>query len=187
MKWLLLLLLTGLTSSAAQAAKDQPTYAGGMMVMGGGIAMEDVFGGMKGVNVGVGGRLMFMTGYGFRVGILGGTGKMTYGEHDSLFQYNHSAISAEWGMTRKRWTMNAGFTGGWAKYYILHKMDVSEDGLITAREYQKSVPIFSPFASFEFALSSRLRATLFVDYPFWPIEGHRHNHLRIGVGILFVK
>lgn len=199
MKWLLVILSMVLPSTVAGAAdrddeRDDeraggqgPTFAGGMMLMGGGVDLQDTFAGMKGVTFGVGGRLVFMVGYGFRVGVLGGTGKMSYGKHDSHFQYNHSALSAEWGTTFSRLTMTAGVSGGWARYYLLDKQDVSPDGLITAREYQQDVPSFSPFVSLEYPLTGRLRATLFIDYPWMSVEGHRHGGLRVGAGILFVR
>jgi len=191
MRWLPIVFLIASHATGARAADrapgQGPTYAGGMMLMGGGVDLQDAYDGMHGVTFGVGGRLVFMVGYGFRVGVLDGTGKMTYGAHDSHFQYNHGALSAEWGLTRGRLGMTAGVSGGYARYYLLDKHDVSPDGVITAREHEDAVPVFSPFVAFEFALTGRLRATLFIDYPWMSIEGHPHGGLRIGAGILFVK
>ncbi len=205
LKWLpaVLLMVLPLTVAASARAAERPheddggggpTYAGGMMLLGGGVDLQDDFPGLEGVTFGVGGRLVFMVGRGFRLGILGGTGKMTYGPHDSQFQYNFGALSAEWGLTRGRLTGTVGVSGGAARYYLLDKLDVSADGLITAREYQEAVPVFSPFVAFEFALTGRLRATLFIDYPWMSVEGHPHGGsrvgaggLRVGAGLLFVK
>ncbi|MBU1069586.1 hypothetical protein KJ975_08465 [Myxococcota bacterium] len=185
--WLPFLLVAAIFSPAAKAAEGDPRYAGGMMIMGGRIAMQDEHAEIRGVTFGVGGRLVFMVGHGFRIGLLGGTGKMSYGELESHFQYTHGALSAEWGMTWSRITMTAGITGGLANYYILDKHSVSPDGVITAREHENSVPILSPFLSVEFALSGRLRATIFVDYANMRVEGHPHGGIRIGAGVLFVK
>jgi len=198
MKWLPVILLMLLTSSVATTARATerapgdtalhgPTYAGGMMLVGGGVALQDEFPGLEGVTFGVAGRLVFMVGRGFRIGIHGGTGEMTYGPHESQFQYSHGSLSAEWGLTRGRFTGTVGFSGGYARYYILDKLDVSADGLITAREHEDAGPVFSPFVAFEFALTGRLRATLFIDYPWMSVEGHPHGGSRVGAGLLFVK
>jgi hypothetical protein len=181
------LLIVFVCIGTASAAERAPLYAGGMMASGGSIAMQDAFSDMEGLYMGVGGRLYFMTGGGFRIGIMGGVGRMRYGNDASRFQYSHSALSAEWGLTIQRFSIAAGITGGRAKYYILDKLSVDGAGIITAREYQKAVPVFSPILSLEFAISARLRIATVIDYPFMHIEDRRHSGLRIGAGMLFVK
>ena len=187
MRFLSAFLIMFIFIHTASAVERAQFYAGGMMVSGGSIAMQDVFPDMEGLYMGVGGRLYFMIGSGFRIGIMGGVGRMSYGNNASRFQYSHSVLSAEWGLSLSRFTIAAGITGGRAKYYILDKLDVDETGIITAREYQKAVPVFSPIISLEFSLSDRLRMTAVIDYPVMSIENNRHGGLRIGAGILFVK
>jgi hypothetical protein len=158
-----------------------------MMVSGGSISLENGFADMSGLYAGVGGRLFFIFGPGFRLGTLGGTKKMTYGAAESRFEFTHSGLTAEWGMSVRNLTMAAGVLGGRVNYYILHKSHISDDGRITAREYENAVPYFSPLVSCEYSLSNRLRAAVVADYPLMRIEGNRHGGLRLGAGILFVK
>lgn len=168
-------------------AQDGAVYAGGMMLSGGVVDLQHTFDKMNGWHTGVGGRLFFMPWRGIRVGIMGGTGKMRYGDEESRFQYNHNAMSLEWGFSLGRFIIAAGLTGGRSQYYILHKNEVTPEGVITAREYQDAVFAFSPVTSLEFTLSGRLRAAVVVDYPVLHIEDHRHGGLRVGAGVLFVK
>ncbi|MGM0462968.1 MAG: hypothetical protein ACQEQ4_11190 [Fibrobacterota bacterium] len=72
MKYLLLFLILCVCVYITPAAEDEPRYAGGMMVSGGSISLENGFADMSGLYAGVGGRLFFIFGPGFRLGTFGG-------------------------------------------------------------------------------------------------------------------
>ncbi|MGM0462969.1 MAG: hypothetical protein ACQEQ4_11195 [Fibrobacterota bacterium] len=66
---------------------------------------------------------------------------MTYGAAESRFEFTHSGLTAEWGMSVRNLTMGAGALGGRIKNSMRHKSHIGDDGCITPpREYENAVP-----------------------------------------------
>jgi hypothetical protein len=182
----LIIIPFSLASSKTNVSK-LPIYGGGMMVSTGFINLPVDIEGLNGWGLGIGGRIYFNIGRYFRLGKLGGNFSMDY-KNGSKFEYYYSGFTFEGAFRFWRFTLAPGAIVGWGGYYVLDKLTVSDNGFITAREYNGNFFLISPSLSLEFRVSPLISFTLVADYPFVEVEGRNNfGGPKIAFGIIFTK
>lgn len=161
--------------SAAGAADETPEedaeyhlFSGGLLFHLTPLPIEGIADVEIGPALGLGGGLVFRIGPYLRVGGMGGSGALTFGEHDSVYRSPMGGVTVAGAIPLGPVEINLGLLFGGRSLTVFHFVEALDDGYRVER-IERSGVILLPMAGLEIRISRKVRIPFFVQYqhPYW--------------------
>ncbi len=170
----------------ADAAEEIHLFAGGLLFHLTPVQILDIPGVDPGVAGGLGGGMQFYLGRHLRLGGMGSSGSMEFGEYRSPYRATMGAFTAAGAIPLGPVEIDLGLALGGQSLTVYHLRGELPDGGYDVDRLEREAFVLLPSLGIEFKLIRRLRILLLLHYyhPYWQ-DGFQGHTVTIHLGLWF--
>jgi len=168
----LLAIWLGLLGAVPAWAAEEPAgeddeyhlFSGGLLFHLTPLPIEGIEDVAIGPALGLGGGMVFRIGPYLRVGGMGGSAALTFGDHDSVYRSSMGGLTVAGAIPLGPVEINLGLLFGGRSMTVFHFMEAFDDGTYRVDRIQRSGVILLPMAGVTIRISRKVAIPLFVQY-----------------------